>query len=530
MFLNLRTRLSLIIALQFVFGLIGATTSYFTIDSIRSNFDRLANENLPISLSLQELAYRGSRINSSVNELITDLVLAQEDEAAQGEASSPAEGEESETLADGEQAEIEENIEAFIIKLDNYRALLERASVSDPAAFAEVSVIGERLITTARGIEIDETKSLAELTEVRELLEDIERDFVVLTERLIAQEAQQLAESQLAVGAAAQSNVIAFVSLVMIAVLTLIAVNIYLRRTIIKPLGQLTDTAAKLKAGNLTARSAITSHDELGQFALAFNTMADSIQTKIAEAEAARAAAEESSRVKSAFLASMSHELRTPLNAVINFTRFVVDGDMGEVNQEQADILNEVVSSGRHLLSLINDVLDMSKIESGSLNLFVEDDINLNSLIDRAISTGESLLIGKPVRIVREVEADLPLMRGDRQRILQILLNIIGNACKFTEEGTITVRARRQQDDVLIAVADTGVGIKPEDQPLVFDAFRQTTSGLRQAGGTGLGMPIARSLAQAHGGRIWLESTWNIGTTFHVALPIRSEALTVTVV
>jgi signal transduction histidine kinase len=530
MLLNLRTRLSLIIVLQFVFGLIGATASYLTIDSIRSNFDRLANDNLPVSLSLQELAYRGSRVNSSVNELIADLVLREEEEAAQGEASLPAESEEAEARASGEQTEIVENVEAFIAELDNYRALLTRASVPDPAAFAEVIAIGERLIAAARTIRLDERVNLAELTEVRELLEDIEDEFVAQTEQLIAQEAEQLAESQAAVTAAAQSNVVAFIALIVIAILTLIAVNVYLRRTILKPLGQLTETAAKLKAGDLTARSAITSSDELGQFASAFNTMADSIQTKIAETEAARAAAEESSRVKSAFLASMSHELRTPLNAVINFTRFVVDGDMGEVNQEQADILNEVVGSGRHLLSLINDVLDMSKIESGSLNLFVEDDISLNSLIDRAISTGESLLIGKPVRIVRDVEADLPLMRGDRQRILQILLNIISNACKFTEEGTITVRVRRQGDEVLIAVTDTGVGIKPEDQPLVFDAFRQTTSGLRQAGGTGLGMPIARSLAQAHGGRIWLESTWNIGTTFHVALPIRPEALAVTVV
>jgi signal transduction histidine kinase len=225
----------------------------------------------------------------------------------------------------------------------------------------------------------------------------------------------------------------------------------------------------------------------------------------------------------------MSHELRTPLNAVINFTRFVVDGDMGEVNKEQAEILNEVVNSGRHLLSLINDVLDMSKIESGSLSLFVEEGVNVSALIDRAVSTGEGLLIGKPVRIVREVETDLPLMLGDRQRILQILLNIVSNACKFTEEGTITVRARRQDEEILIAVADTGVGIKPEDMPLVFDAFRQTGSGLRQAGGTGLGMPIARSLAEAHGGRIWLESTWNVGTTFYVALPVRSKTLVPTV-
>lgn len=243
------------------------------------------------------------------------------------------------------------------------------------------------------------------------------------------------------------------------------------------------------------------------------------------QAEQSRERAERSEQVKAAFLASMSHELRTPLNAVINFTRFVLDGDTGPVNEQQQDLLGEVVGSAKHLLNLINDVLDMSKIEAGSLTLFIEDGINLNQILTSAASTGRSLLNGKPVSLELTVDENLPLIRCDRQRILQILLNVVSNACKFTESGTISITAQAVKDEVIIAIKDTGPGIALEDQAMVFEAFKQTKSGLRQAGGTGLGMPIAKSLAEAHNGRLWLESEAGKGATFSIALPIKSETL-----
>ncbi len=249
------------------------------------------------------------------------------------------------------------------------------------------------------------------------------------------------------------------------------------------------------------------------------------LQDQIVVVDQARERAERSDQVKSAFLASMSHELRTPLNAIINFTRFVVDGDTGPVNPEQSELLTEVVSSAKHLLNLINDVLDMSKIEAGSLNLFIEDDVSLNTLANSVVTTGRGLLAGKPTRMHTEIQENLPLIRADRQRILQILLNVMSNACKFTEEGDIRVKVYQEQGDIVIAIADTGPGIAPEDQAMVFEAFKQTTTGLRQGGGTGLGMPIAKSLSEAHGGRMWLESEFGKGATFFVALPIKSEIL-----
>lgn len=244
------------------------------------------------------------------------------------------------------------------------------------------------------------------------------------------------------------------------------------------------------------------------------------------EAEQGRLKAEKADRIKSAFLASMSHELRTPLNAVINFTQFVMDGDAGEVTEQQAELLGAVVSSGRHLLGLINDVLDISKIEAGSLELFIEDDVDLNALVDRVVTIGKSLVLNKPIEIHVHTDADLPHIRCDRQRIFQILINIMSNACKFTDQGEINIRMTHKRDMVEISIADTGPGIAPEDHENVFVAFKQTERGMVRGGGTGLGMAIAKSLTEAHYGKIWLESSLGAGATFLVSLPVESSQLT----
>ncbi len=254
-------------------------------------------------------------------------------------------------------------------------------------------------------------------------------------------------------------------------------------------------------------------------------TLEDKVSLRTAELEAAKNDAERANVVKSAFLASMSHELRTPLNAVINFTKFVASGDMGPVNSDQEETLNEVVSSAKHLLNLINDVLDMSKIEAGSLNLFVEDDVNLRLLLTSVEPIAKTLLEDKPVELIFTIDDALPLMRIDRQRILQVLLNIMSNACKFTKQGTIALDARASGDEVIILIKDSGPGIAPEDQVLVFEAFKQTEAGLRQGGGTGLGMPISKNLVESHGGRLWMESEAGKGAAFFVALPIKSANL-----
>ncbi|MCI0711493.1 MAG: ATP-binding protein [Chloroflexi bacterium] len=243
------------------------------------------------------------------------------------------------------------------------------------------------------------------------------------------------------------------------------------------------------------------------------------------ELQEARKEAETANQAKSYFLATMSHELRTPLNGILNFTRFVADGMFGEVNPKQEETLRKAFNNGKHLLALINDVLDISKIESGTLRLFVEDDIDLKAELLSIVQTGNTLLKDKPVDIRSVIDRDLPRVRGDRRRIRQIVYNVVANACKFTEEGEIVVRATADEDEVLITVSDTGPGIASEDHAAVFEVFTQTESGIRQGEGTGLGMPISRKLAEAHGGRLWLESAPDEGATFYVVLPIASRSL-----
>ncbi|MFN8530923.1 MAG: ATP-binding protein [Anaerolineae bacterium] len=228
-------------------------------------------------------------------------------------------------------------------------------------------------------------------------------------------------------------------------------------------------------------------------------------------------------QLKSHFLASVSHELRTPLNAILNFTEFVSMGLMGEINDRQKDALNKALDSGRHLLSLINDVLDITKIESGMLNLFIEDNIDLNDELNPVIEAVQSMLTEKRVAFQAEIEQPLPPVRGDRRRIRQVLYNLLSNAAKFTEEGTITLRVCHNDGVIEFAVIDTGPGIPKEQQSIIFEPFTQTESGIRHAGGTGLGLPISLRLIQAHGGRLWVESEPGHGATFYVSLPTTTK-------
>jgi signal transduction histidine kinase len=317
-----------------------------------------------------------------------------------------------------------------------------------------------------------------------------------------------------------------------LALLIVITATIFARKTVIGTIQHLTGVSQKIAAGDFKQRVHVASGDEIGQLARSFNSMTDQLEQtmaqleqRIAETQSARDEAERSNHVKSAFLASMSHELRTPLNSVINFTKFVAKGVMGPVNERQEEALNKASNSAKHLLQLINDVLDMSKIESGSLNLFVEENVDVGEIVQTVANTAEGMLTEKSVALQVDIDETLPRIVGDKKRILQILLNVVSNACKFTQEGHVTIKARQQDSEILLMVEDTGAGIALEDQTLVFEAFKQTDTGLRQGGGTGLGMPISRSLAEAHGGRLWFESAPGKGSTFYVSLPVKAEHL-----
>lgn len=230
---------------------------------------------------------------------------------------------------------------------------------------------------------------------------------------------------------------------------------------------------------------------------------------------------EAASRHKSQFLANMSHELRTPLNSVLGFTELLVDGIYGELPDKAKATVARVQANGRHLLGLINDVLDLSKIEAGQLTLALED-YSVGQIVRSTVTAVEPLARSKGLSLAATVAENLPLGRGDERRLTQVLLNLAGNAVKFTERGAIDILADAVDRHFEIIVRDTGPGIAPTDQALIFDEFQQVdNSSTRQKGGTGLGLAISKRIVEMHGGTIGVESVPGSGSTFRMTIPIR---------
>jgi signal transduction histidine kinase len=232
---------------------------------------------------------------------------------------------------------------------------------------------------------------------------------------------------------------------------------------------------------------------------------------------------EVASQHKSQFLANMSHELRTPLNAILGYTEMMTDGLYGDVPEKAQGVLERVQSNGRHLLGLINDVLDLSKIEAGQLVLAIEE-YSVADMAATVLSATESLARAKNLKLGSAVAPDLPTGSGDARRLTQVLLNLVGNAIKFTDQGGVEIRAARAGDRFEIAVVDTGPGIAPADQARIFDEFQQVDStSTRRKGGTGLGLSISRHIVELHGGRITVDSEVGKGSTFRISLPVHTQ-------
>jgi len=231
----------------------------------------------------------------------------------------------------------------------------------------------------------------------------------------------------------------------------------------------------------------------------------------------------EADRVKSEFVATISHELRTPLNTIIGFAKFMLNEGAGPVTDMQRTDLTAIYSSGQHLLGLVNDILDLSKIEAGKVTLNKEL-LDFHEIAAGVMSSAIALIGDKPVELKEKIAPSLPPIWADRKRVRQIILNLVANAAKFTERGSITLRVKPVTEKgklfVLCAVEDSGIGIRQEDIPTIFEAFRQLdSSSARRAQGTGLGLPISRRLAELHGGHMWVESELGAGSTFYFTLP-----------
>jgi signal transduction histidine kinase/DNA-binding response OmpR family regulator len=257
------------------------------------------------------------------------------------------------------------------------------------------------------------------------------------------------------------------------------------------------------------------------------------------EAQQARAIAEEADAAKSAFLSTVSHELRTPLTSVLGFAKIIKkrledrifplvpqdDKKVVSTIQQVEDNLKVVVSEGERLTKLIDDVLDLAKIEAGKLEWHMES-VTISEVIDRATAATSSLFEQKGLRLEKDIAPGLPSVTGDQDRLIQVVINLISNAVKFTDHGTITCRAARRGGEIVVSIVDTGVGIAPADQPKVFERFKQVGDTLTdKPKGTGLGLPICREIVEHHGGRVWVESELGRGSTFSFSLPVHAEQL-----
>jgi len=280
--------------------------------------------------------------------------------------------------------------------------------------------------------------------------------------------------------------------------------------------------------GSFDRRVVLPNRDEFGGLAQRMNRMSQELERlDRMKVEAATELAqlntqlERASQAKSEFLSNMSHELRTPLNAILGFTEMMVDGLYGELPEALRDPLNDVQINGRHLLRLINEVLDLSKIEAGHMELALGD-YSVAELIGSVRTSLRSLAEEKGLRFLTDVADDIPVARGDPGRLTQCLMNLTGNALKFTPSGEVCIGAARQGDQIVYRVSDTGIGIPAEQIDNVFAEFRQVDATVtREFGGTGLGLSISKKFIEMHGGRIWVESQVGAGSTFFFTVPLR---------
>jgi len=283
-------------------------------------------------------------------------------------------------------------------------------------------------------------------------------------------------------------------------------------------------------AGKFGGVIEVPNRDEFGALAARLNETARELARLDAEqrltADTLRALnlkLEQASQAKSEFLANMSHELRTPLNAILGFTEMILDDLYGDVPAELKEPLADIQTNGKHLLRLINDVLDLSKIEAGRMELSLGD-YAAEDIVGTVRASLRSIADDKGVELVTEVEPNLPDAYGDAKRLTQCLLNLVGNALKFTHHGRVTVGVERQGDQLRYRVSDTGIGIPADKLDEVFAEFRQVdTTTTRDFGGTGLGLSITKKFVEMHGGRIWAESELGKGSTFYFTVPLRVE-------
>jgi signal transduction histidine kinase len=325
------------------------------------------------------------------------------------------------------------------------------------------------------------------------------------TDALIAQNASSYGSSRdRFVGVAVGSIVLALV------------LGFVLSWSLIGPIQRIDSRLAAIASGDFSRHVDVDNRDELGALGANVNRMNDELRRLYGELDA-------TSRHKSEFLANMSHELRTPLNAIIGFSQVLRERMFGDLNEKQEEYLDDIVSSGNHLLALINDVLDLSKVEAGQVELEIAP-FSLREALERGVVMVRERATKDGVHVTLAANPHVDVVEGDERRIRQVIFNLLSNSVKFTPDGgSVSVASWHLDGEVRVSVVDTGPGIAAEDQERIFEEFQQADLGTAQREGTGLGLALSKRLIELHGGRIWVESELGKGSTFTFALPLESS-------
>ena len=291
-----------------------------------------------------------------------------------------------------------------------------------------------------------------------------------------------------------------------------LVLGIALALSIVRPLRAVEGHLTGIAAGDFTKQVTVANRDELGSLATHLNAMNDQLGQLYSELDAAN-------RNKSIFLANMSHELRTPLNAIIGFSDVMLQQMFGPLNEKQTEYTRDILVSGHHLLDLINDVLDLSKVEAGKMEP-EPGRVAVQPLLDGSVTMIRERAAKRAIAVSVDVGADVGDIQADERKLRQVLYNLLSNAVKFTpERGRIDVGAVRVDGEVQVSVKDSGIGIALADQARIFEKFVQAESGRRQEASTGLGLALAKSLVELHGGRLWVASAPGLGSTFTFSVP-----------
>jgi len=366
---------------------------------------------------------------------------------------------------------------------------------------------------------------------LRDRQERLDNEISLRVGQLVATEQGRMARLRDSVEAANHKSLILTATFAVGAVALALLCGFVISWSFILPVRKAQDFLGEVAEGKFEGRISVSNRDEFGALAEQMNHMSRElhrldVEQRTAAAELGRVNEQlaRASQAKSEFLANMSHELRTPMNAILGFSEMMLDGLYGEVSDELKEPLTDIQVNGRHLLRLINDVLDLSKIEAGRMELSLGE-YSPREVVDTARTSLSSLAAEKGLEFVADVADDLPVATGDSGRLSQCLINLTGNALKFTKRGRVEIGVEVVGDALVYRVSDTGIGIPQSELENVFAEFRQVDATVtREFGGTGLGLSITKKFVEMHGGRIWVESEVGKGSTFFISVPLHAEA------